>query len=98
MNIENDFIRNENFENIISHAYVNLVVRTKALSTKKLVFAIQTKVFHARFDSKSFEIKKQHEKFQKTFHFIVEKIKKFCFERSDQENRFIKYQFHEIID
>jgi hypothetical protein len=37
------------------------------------VFAIQTKAFHARFDSRSFEIKKQHEKFKKTFHLVVEK-------------------------
>jgi hypothetical protein len=75
MNIENDFIHNENFENIASHAYVNLVVKTKVLSTKKLVFAIQTKAFHARFDSKSFEIRKQHEKFKKTFHLVVKETK-----------------------
>jgi hypothetical protein len=75
MNIENDFIRDENFENIASHAYVNLVVRKRILSTKKLVSAIQTKIFHARFDSRSFEIKKQHEKFKKTFRLVVEKTK-----------------------
>jgi hypothetical protein len=75
MNIENDFIRNENFESIASHAYVNFVVRTRVLSTKKLVFAVQTKAFHARFDSRSFEIKKQHEKFKKTFRFVVEETK-----------------------
>jgi hypothetical protein len=75
MNIENDFIRDENFESIISHAYVNLVVRTRILSIKELVFAIQTKAFHARFDSKSFEIKKQHEKFKKTFRLVIEKTK-----------------------
>jgi hypothetical protein len=73
MNIENDFIRDENFESIISHAYVNLVVRTKILSTKEFVFAIQTKAFHAEFDSRSLEIKKQHEKFKKTFRLVVEK-------------------------
>jgi hypothetical protein len=73
MNIENDFIRDENFESIASHAYVNLVVKTKVLSTKILVFAIQIKAFHVRFDSRSFEIKKQHEKFKKTFRFVVEK-------------------------
>jgi hypothetical protein len=72
MNIENDFIRDENFESTASHAYVNLVVRKKILSTKELVFAIQTRIFHARFDSRSFEIKKQHEKFKKTFRLVVE--------------------------
>jgi hypothetical protein len=75
MNIENDFIRDKNFENIVSHAYVNLAVRTKILSTKELVFAVQTKVFHARFDSRSFEIKKQHEKFKKTCRLVVEETK-----------------------
>jgi hypothetical protein len=29
MNIENDFIRDKNFESIASHAYVNLVVKTR---------------------------------------------------------------------
>jgi hypothetical protein len=72
MNIENDFIRDENFESIASHAYVNLAVRTRILSTKELVFAVQTKAFHARFDSRSFEIRKQHEKFKKTFRLVVE--------------------------
>jgi hypothetical protein len=72
MNIENDFIRNENFESIASHAYVNLAVRTRVLSTKELVFAVQTKAFHARFDSRSLEIRKQHEKFKKTFRLVVE--------------------------
>jgi hypothetical protein len=47
MNIENDFIRNEKFESTASHAYVNLAVKTRILSTKELVFAIQTKAFHA---------------------------------------------------
>jgi hypothetical protein len=72
MNIENDSIRDENFENTASHAYVNLAVRTRILSTKELVSAIQTRAFHARFDSRSFEIKKQHEKFKKTFRLVVE--------------------------
>jgi hypothetical protein len=75
MNIENDLIRDENFESTASHTYVNLVVKTKILSTKELVSAVQTKIFHARFDSRSFEIRKQHEKFKKTFRFIVEKTK-----------------------
>jgi hypothetical protein len=34
--------------------------------------AVQTKAFHARFDSRSLEIRKQHEKFKKTFRFVVE--------------------------
>jgi KaiC/GvpD/RAD55 family RecA-like ATPase len=75
MNIENDFIRDENFKNIISHAYVNLVVKTSILSIKKRMFVIQTKVFYVQFDSRSFEIKKQHEKFKKTFHLVVEETK-----------------------
>jgi hypothetical protein len=73
MNIENDFIRDENFESIASHAYVNLAVKTRILSTKELVFAIQRKAFHARFNSRSLEIKEQHEKFKKMFRLVVEK-------------------------
>jgi hypothetical protein len=75
INIENDFIRNEIFESTASYVYVNLAVKIKILSTKELMFAIQTKVFYARFDSRSFKIKKQHEKFKKTFHFVVEETK-----------------------
>jgi hypothetical protein len=71
MNIENDFIRNKKTRNIASHAYVNFIVRTRILSTKESVFAIQTKVFQAKFESRSFVIKKQHEKFKKTFRFVV---------------------------
>jgi hypothetical protein len=82
MNIENDIIRNKNFENIVSHAYVNFAVRTKILSTKELVFVIQTKTFHARFDSRSFEIKKRHEKFKKTFRLIVEETKNIVFKKT----------------
>jgi hypothetical protein len=85
MNIENDFIRDENFENIVSHAYVNLVVRMRILSTKKLMFVIQTKVFYARFDSRSFEIRKQHEKFKKTFHLVVEKTKNIVSKKAIQK-------------
>ncbi len=40
MNIENDFIYDKNFENIASHAYANLAVKTRILSTKELVFAV----------------------------------------------------------
>jgi hypothetical protein len=72
MNIENDSVRDENIESIASHAYVNLIIRTRILSTKKLVFAIQTKASHVRFEFKSFEIRKQHEKFKKTFHLVVD--------------------------
>jgi hypothetical protein len=72
MNIENDFIRDENFESTASHAYVNFAVRTRILSTREFVSAIQTKAFHARFDSRSFEIREQHEKFKKTFRLVVE--------------------------
>ncbi len=72
MNIENDFVRNENIESIVSHVYVNFIVRTKILSTEKFVFAIQTRIFHVRFEFKSFEIRKQHEKFNKTFRLVVD--------------------------
>jgi hypothetical protein len=73
MNIENDFIRNEKSRSIASHAYVNLIVRTRILSTEEFVFAIQTKAFQARFESRSLVIKKQHEKFKKTFRLVVKK-------------------------
>jgi hypothetical protein len=71
MNIENDFIRNKKTRSIASHAYVNFIVRTRILSTKKFVSAIQTKAFQTRFESRSFVIKKQHEKFKKTFRLVV---------------------------
>jgi hemolysin activation/secretion protein len=73
MNIENDLIRNEKTRSIISHAYVNFIVKTKILSTKESVFAIQTKTFQTRFKSRSLVIKKQHEKFKKTFRLVVKK-------------------------
>jgi type IV secretory pathway VirJ component len=73
MNIENDLIRNENSRSIVSHAYVNFIVRTKVLSTEEFVSAIQTKAFQARFESRSLVIRKQHEKFKKTFRLVVKK-------------------------
>jgi hypothetical protein len=75
MNIENDLIRNEKSRSIASHAYANLIVKTRVLSTKESVSAIQTKAFQARFESKSFVIKKQHEKFKKTFRLVVKETK-----------------------
>jgi hypothetical protein len=87
MNIENDLIRNEKTRSIASHAYVNLIVKTRILSTKKSVFAIQTKASQVKFESRSLVIKKQHEKFKKTFHFVVKKNRKLCFEKSDWRNR-----------
>jgi hypothetical protein len=75
MNIENDLIRNEKSRSIASHAYVNHIVKTKVLSTKESVFAIQMKASQARFESRSLVIKKQHEKFKKTFRFVVKKTK-----------------------
>jgi hypothetical protein len=75
MNIENDFIRNKKTRSIVSHAYVNLIVRTRILSTEEFVSAIQTKAFQTRFESRSLVIKKQHEKFKKTFRLVVKEIK-----------------------
>jgi hypothetical protein len=46
MNIENNSVHDENIESIASHAYVNLIVKTKILSTEKLVSAIQIRAFH----------------------------------------------------
>ncbi len=77
MNIENDFIRNKKSRSIASHAYVNLIVRTRILSTEEFMSAIQTKIFQARFESKSFVIRKQHEKFKKTFHLVVKETEDF---------------------
>ncbi len=45
MNIENDFIRDKNFESTASHAYVNFVVKTKILSTKNLCLQYKQKFF-----------------------------------------------------
>jgi hemolysin activation/secretion protein len=71
MNIENDFIRIEKLQSIASHVYVNLIVKTRVLSTKEFVFVIQTKASQARFESRSLVIRKQHEKFKKTFRLVV---------------------------
>jgi hypothetical protein len=45
MNIENDFIRNEKTRSIVSHAYVNFIVRTKILSTEESVLRYKWKLF-----------------------------------------------------
>ncbi len=87
MNIENDFVRDENIENIASHAYVNFIIKTRILSTKKFMFAIQTKTFHVRFEFRSFEIKKQHEKFKKTFRLVVD----------ETENAVLKKTIEKIV-
>ncbi len=70
MNIENNCIRDENFESIISHAYANFIVRKIILSTKKLMFAVQIKVFHVQFKFRLLKIRKQREKFKKTFRLV----------------------------
>jgi hypothetical protein len=85
MNIENDLIRNEKSRNIASHAYVNLIVRTRILSTEESVSAIQTKAFQARFESRSLVIKKQHEKFKKTFRLVVKKTEDFVSKKAIEE-------------
>jgi hypothetical protein len=85
MNIENDFIRNENSRSIASHAYVDLIVKTRILLTKEFVFAIQTKTFQTKFESRSLVIKKQHEKFKKTFRFIVKKTEDFVSKEAIEE-------------
>jgi hypothetical protein len=85
MNIENDFIRNEKSRSIASHAYVNLIVRTRILSTEESVSAIQTKAFQAKFESRSLVIRKQHEKFKKTFRLVVKKIKDFVSKKTIEE-------------
>ncbi len=85
MNIENDFIRNEKTRSIISHAYATLIFRTRILSTEKSVFAIQTKVFQAKFEWRSFVIRKQHEKFKKTFRLVAKKTKDFVSRKAIEE-------------
>ncbi len=85
MNIENDLIRNEKSRSIVSHAYVNLIVRTRILSTEEFVSAIQTKAFQTRFESRSLVIRKQHEKFKKTFRFVVKKTKDFVSKKAIEE-------------
>jgi hypothetical protein len=62
MNIENDFIRNKKSRSIVSHAYVNLIVRIRILSTKESVSAIKTKCQND--DSET--IKKKKNTFSKT--------------------------------
>jgi hypothetical protein len=85
MNIENDLIRNEKSRSIVSHAYVNFIVRTRILSTEESVFAIQTKAFQAKFESKSLVIRKQHEKFKKTFRLVVKETKNFVSKKAIEE-------------
>ncbi len=85
INIEHDFIRNEKSRSIVSYAYVNLIVRIRILLTKEFVFAIQTKTFQVKFESRSFVIKKQHEKFKKTFRLVVKKTKAFVLRKASKE-------------
>jgi hypothetical protein len=58
MNIENNLIRNEKSRSTASYAYANFIIKTRIFSTKESVFAIQTKVFEVKFESKSLVIKK----------------------------------------
>jgi hypothetical protein len=51
------------------------------------MFAIQTKTFHVRFEFRSFEIKKQHEKFKKTFRLVVD----------ETENAVLKKTIEKIV-
>jgi hypothetical protein len=53
INIENDVVCIENFKNITLYTYLNFIIKTKILLTKKLVFTIQTKVFHVWFEFRS---------------------------------------------
>ncbi len=85
MNIENDLICNKKSRNIASHAYVNLIVKTRLLSTEEFVFAIQTKAFQAKFESRSLVIKKQHEKFKEMFRLVVKKTKDFVSKETIEE-------------
>jgi hypothetical protein len=85
MNIENDFIRNEKSRSITLHAYVKFIVKIRILSTEEFVFAIQTKVFQAKFESRSLVIKKQHEKFKKTFRLVVKETKDFVSKEAIKE-------------
>jgi hypothetical protein len=85
MNIENDFIRNKKTRSTVSHAYVNLIVRTRILSTEEFVFAIQTRTFQTRFESKSLVIRKQHEKFKKTFRLVVKETEDSVFKEAIKE-------------
>jgi hypothetical protein len=41
------------------------------------MFAIQTKAFQTKFESRLFVIKKQHEEFKKTFSLVIKEIKDF---------------------
>jgi hypothetical protein len=83
MNIENDFIDNENFEIIASYTYVNLIIKTKIFSTKKFVFIIQTKAFHAKFDSRLFKIKKTAREIQENVSSRCRKNRQYCLEKND---------------
>jgi hypothetical protein len=55
------------------------------LSTEESVFAIQTKAFQAKFESRSLVIKKQHEKFKKTFRFVVKETEDFVSKEAIEE-------------
>ncbi len=85
MNIDNDFIRNEKSRNIVSYTYVNLIVKTRILSTEKFMSAISTKTSQARFELKSLVIRKQNEKFKKTFHLVVKKIEDSVLKKAIEE-------------
>jgi hypothetical protein len=71
MNIENDIIRDNYLESTAFHAYAHFTIKTRILSTKELVSVVQTKAFQARFESKSFEIRKSHKKLRKVFRLVI---------------------------
>ncbi len=83
MNIENDFIRDENFENIVSHAYVNLVVKTKILSTKKIYVCNINESFLCTIRFKIIRNQKTTRKIQENVSSRCRKNRKYCFEKSD---------------
>jgi hypothetical protein len=67
--LRNDFINTQNSESIVSRAHVELIVRTRtlsSLSTEAFAYAVNN-IFQERFEDRLSEIRKHHESQKKRF-------------------------------
>ncbi len=69
MNIENDFIRNEKSRNIVLHAYVNFIIKTKILLKKKICVCDTNESFSSKIQIKIVRDQKTTRKIQKNVSF-----------------------------
>jgi hypothetical protein len=93
--LRNDFINTQNSKSIASRAHVELIMRTRTLSsssTEALVFAVNN-AFQERLENRSFEIWKHHESQKRAFRLVKKKI-----DVSKQEIIIVVSQDIDIVD